>query len=107
MIMITPVPMTCGMTIGLLPGPNRKRTPRLYGFRVIYRNPDATEEGCLMTWEVLGGREKYQIALERLWTGGVKWHCTCADAIYKGSKNPYHVCKHVRAIQESLPALAA
>ena len=49
----------------LLPGPSRKREPAPYHFRVTYRNPDATEPGCVMTWEVLGGREGYQIALER------------------------------------------
>lgn len=95
------------MILSILPGPDRKRLPNIYQFRITYRNPEAEEPGCIMTWEVSGGREDYQVALERLWTGGIRWHCTCADAIFRGETNPHHVCKHIRAIKESIPALAA
>ena len=30
-----------------LPGPNRKRTPSPYHFRVTYRNPNFGEPGCV------------------------------------------------------------
>ena len=46
-----------------------------------------------MTWEVFGGRASYQVALEREWDGGLRWHCTCADAVYRD-----RVCKHIRGL---------
>jgi hypothetical protein len=51
-----------------------------------------------MLWDVLGGREVYQVALERLPGGGMRWHCTCADAVYRGDGQ--HQCKHVKGLVE-------
>jgi hypothetical protein len=81
-----------------LPGPTRKRTPSAYCFRLTYRNPQPAEVGCALLWDVFGGRQTYQIALEREPNGSFRWHCTCADAIYRGEDQP-HVCKHVRGLQ--------
>jgi hypothetical protein len=39
-----------------LPGPTRKRTPSQYGFRLTYRSPDPSAEGCVLLWDVYGGR---------------------------------------------------
>jgi hypothetical protein len=49
-------------------------------------------------WEVMGGRDIYQVALERLPGGRLRWHCTCADAIFRCDNGP-HVCKHIRGLQ--------
>jgi hypothetical protein len=81
-----------------LPGPTRKRTVSPYCYRLTYRNPEPDGEGCALLWEVFGGREVYQIALERQPRGGLRWHCTCPDAVYRGEDAP-HVCKHVRGLQ--------
>jgi hypothetical protein len=81
-----------------LPGPTRKRTPSAYCYRLAYRNPEPAVPGCALLWEVFGGRSTYQIALEREPTGGLRWHCTCADAVYRGESGP-HTCKHVRGLQ--------
>src|SRR5205807_542406 len=95
-----------------LPGPDRKRTPSDYCYRLAYRNPRPDEPGCALLWEVVGGRLEYQIALERQPSGALRWHCTCADAVYRGEDAP-HVCKHVRGLLGlglaglSLPALLA
>ena len=80
-----------------MPGPDRKRTIRPYLFHVSYCNPDPLEVGCAMTWEVVGGRLSYQIALERAEDGELRWHCTCADAIYRAENEGRH-CKHVKAL---------
>lgn len=85
--------------IASLPGPTRKRTPSDYRFRLTYRNPTPDESGCALLWEVVGGRLEYQIALERQPSGALRWHCTCADAVYRGEDAP-HVCKHVRGLLE-------
>ena len=45
--------------------PTRKRTPSPYCYRLTYQNPNESAEGCVLSWDVLGGREVYQIALER------------------------------------------
>lgn len=81
-----------------LPGPSRKRQPSPYCYRLTHRNPVAAEPGCVLLWEVYGGRETYQIVLEREQSGRLRWHCTCADAVYRGEDAP-HVCKHVRGLQ--------
>lgn len=81
-----------------LPGPDRKRTAAPYHFRVTYRNPDMGEPGCVMTWEVTGGREAYQVAVERTPGGEHVWHCTCPDAVYRGDDGHAHVCKHVHGL---------
>jgi hypothetical protein len=82
----------------LLPGPTRKRTWSPYRYRLTYRNPQREAIGCALLWEVLGGRMTYQIVLERSPRGELRWHCTCADAVYRGENAP-HVCKHVRGLQ--------
>jgi hypothetical protein len=82
----------------LLPGPTRKREPSAYCYRLTYRNPLPGEPGCALLWEVSGGRLTYQIALEREETGRLRWHCTCADAVYRGETVENHRCKHVRGL---------
>src|SRR4051812_38600298 len=82
----------------LLPGPTRKRTRSPYCYRLTYRNPHPGAAGCALMWEVAGGRTAYQIVLERGGRGELRWHCTCADAVYRGENAP-HVCKHVRGLQ--------
>ena len=82
-----------------LPGPTRKRTQSPYAFRLTYRNADPRGRGCALVWEVEGGRMIYQIALEREEGGGLRWHCTCADAVYRGEDFPDYQCKHVRALR--------
>ena len=82
-----------------LPGPTRKRTRSPYCFRLTYRNGNPREPGCALVWEVQGGRLTYQIAVERETNGSLRWHCTCADAVYRGEDFPDYQCKHVRALQ--------
>jgi hypothetical protein len=89
---------TTGVVFASLPGPTRKREPGPYCYRLSYRNPHPHEPGCVLLWDVYGGRQEYQIALERETTGKLRWHCTCADAVYRGEDAP-HICKHVRALQ--------
>ena len=81
----------------LLPGPDRKRLTRPYGYRLTYRNPDADAAGCVMLWEVSGGRLDYQIALERDEAGRLRLHCSCADAIFR-CESEGRSCKHVRGL---------
>jgi hypothetical protein len=83
------------LTVVTLPGPTRRRSEAPYCFRLTYRNPDRAAEGCALLWEVDGGRLPYQIALEREAGGRLRWHCTCADAVYRGEDVPDHRCKHV------------
>jgi hypothetical protein len=97
--------------VTVLPGPDRKRTASPYSYRLTYRNPDSQADGCVMVWEVQGGRAAYQIAVERHGADRLRVHCTCADAIYRG-ENEGHVCKHVtgflrvgRRLQEQAEAL--
>ena len=99
------MPSPHGMVMKILPGPDRKRTPCMYCYRITYRNPDQHEPGCVMTWEVVGGRGCYQVALERLDDEHIKWHCTCADAVYR-AEVPNHTCKHVNGLLECLPLAA-
>jgi hypothetical protein len=91
-----------GMLMRILPGADRKRSPGLYCYRVTYRNSQTQDPGCVMTWEVTGGRNAYQIALERVSPGRMKWHCTCADAVYRTEFDPNHRCKHVSGLLECL-----
>jgi hypothetical protein len=77
-----------------LPGPDRKRTPRNYHYRLIYRNPLAAATGCVMLWEVTGGRLPYQIAWERTAAGKSLLHCTCADAVFR-REHEARYCKHI------------
>jgi hypothetical protein len=83
----------------ILPGPSRKRTPHRYGYRLTYRNPEEGAVGCAMTWEVFGGRQSYQVALERNDAGDLHCHCTCADAVYR-AENDGRFCKHVQGLLE-------
>jgi hypothetical protein len=82
-----------------LPGPTRKRTQCPYCFRLTYRSPDSAAEGCALLWEVYGGRLTYQIAVERDAGGGLTWHCTCADHVYRHEDAAGFQCKHVRALR--------
>ncbi len=90
----------------ILPGPDRKRSPGLYHYRVAYRSTNPEEPGCIGMWEVLGGRMPYQVSLERDDAGRHFWHCTCADAVYKAEEQG-RVCKHVRGLLEFGLALPA
>jgi hypothetical protein len=85
------------VTFATLPGPSRKRTPSPYCYRLLFSNSDPEVEGCALLWQVLGGREEYQVALERKGSGELRWHCSCADAIFRGENQP-HTCKHVRGL---------
>ena len=97
---MTPIPTfhTANLVVAALPGPTRQRTRSPYLYRLTYRSPEPAVPGCALLWDVLGGRSRYQIALERETTGGLRWHCTCADAVYRGETRA-HSCKHVRGIQ--------
>src|SRR5882762_4789278 len=83
----------------LLPGPDRKRTPKVYSFRLSYRNPSDKAAGCVMTWDVFGGRMPYQIAVERRDDQHLKIHCTCADAVFPREEEG-RLCKHVQGFLE-------
>ena len=85
-----------------LPGPTRKRLPAEYRFLITHRGPVQQDSGCVMTWQVKGGRMDYQISLEKT-ASAWRWHCTCADAVYRGDGNPQHQCKHVQALRDTLP----
>ncbi len=98
-MILTPKPSFTLITI-YLPGPDRKRAPAPYHFRITYRNPDPSDPGCLMTWDVLGGRETYQASLERTPGGDHVWHCSCPDAVYRGEGLQIHQCKHIRGLLE-------
>jgi hypothetical protein len=90
--------LASGVVFASLPGPTRKRERSPYFYRLTYHNPQPREPGCVLLWDVHGGRQAYQIALEREATGTLRWHCTCADAVYRGEDAP-HVCKHVRGLR--------
>jgi hypothetical protein len=83
----------------LLPGPDRKRVVHRYGYRLTYRNHDAEAAGCVLLWEVRGGRQPYQVALERDEQGVLRLHCSCADAIYR-CESEGRLCKHARGLLE-------
>lgn len=81
----------------LLPGPSRDRARAVYSYRLTYRNPVEDGTGCVMIWEVSGGRLPYQLALERDEAGNLRLHCTCADAIFR-AENEGRFCKHVHGL---------
>jgi hypothetical protein len=83
----------------LLPGPDRKRTQSPYWYRLTYRDAALRGAGCVMAWEVSGGRSTYQVALERDDRGSLHLHCTCADAVYR-AEDEGRFCKHVRGLLE-------
>jgi hypothetical protein len=80
----------------LLPGPDRQREECTYCYRLTYRGSEAGP-GCVMLWEVLGGRQGYQIAVEREERGSLRLHCTCADAVYRAEEEG-RPCKHIRGL---------
>lgn len=86
------------VVITSLPGPTRKRIASPYCYRLTYQNDDPAATGCALLWDVMGGRDIYQVALERQANGQLRWHCTCADAVYRG-ENRREGCKHVRGLQ--------
>ncbi len=95
--------------VTLLPGPARDRTQAAYCYRLTYRNPAHEAAGCVMIWEVTGGRLAYQVALERDEAGNLRLHCTCADAVFR-AENEGRPCKHVEGLLQLgrpryLPAL--
>ena len=89
--------LTASTFFAPVPGPDRKRSIRPYQYRVIYRNPDPSEPGCVLSCEVFGGRMSYKVDLERRESGSLRWHCTCADAVYRG-ENLGRPCKHIKAL---------
>jgi hypothetical protein len=84
-----------------LPGPNRAKLPAAYDYQRIWHNPDRKVVGCLDVWEVHGGREIYQIALEQLPGGFRRWTCTCPSAVYR-SEPLGRACKHVLGLMPSM-----
>jgi hypothetical protein len=90
-------PDTPAVLFALLPGPDRKRLARPYGYRLTYRNPEVDAAGCVMLWEVSGGRSHYQIALERDEGGSLRVHCSCADAVFR-CESEGRFCKHVHGL---------
>jgi hypothetical protein len=97
-------PRFAGM-FATIPGPDRKRTPTDYRYQLTYRDAAPHGPGCLMVWDVSGGRLPYQVAVERTDGGQLQWHCSCADAVYRG-EDVRHTCKHVRGLVESLELVA-
>jgi hypothetical protein len=79
----------------LLPGPGRKRGQSSYVYRLLYRNPNPAQVGCVMTWEVQGGRLTYQVAVEREKGGRLRCHCTCADSVFRAEPEGRY-CKHIK-----------
>lgn len=91
--------------IAMLPGPSRKRSETLYQYRLVYRTLQHDTQGCLLLWHVDGGRQSYQVALERDHQGGLLWHCTCADHVYRCETIAHHACKHIRGLRDFVPAM--
>jgi hypothetical protein len=83
-----------------LPGPDRKRSEIEYCYHLTYRNPDPDAVGCVLTWEVHGGRLPYQIAVERADGGNLRLHCTCADAVFRAEQEG-RFCKHVHGFLQT------
>jgi hypothetical protein len=83
--------------VTLLRSPGRKRTTTLYHYRVIHQNPDPHAAGCVILWEVSGGRSVYQLALERTEAGVLRVQCTCADAVFR-AEDQGRFCKHVQGL---------
>jgi hypothetical protein len=92
--------------VARLPGPGRKRATVDYRYHLTYRNPDPTAVGCVLTWEVHGGRTAYQLAVEREESGKLRLHCTCADSVFRGELEG-RFCKHIRGFLESGRALSS
>src|SRR5262245_32636386 len=86
------------LVVTTLPGPTRKRKPSPYCYRLTYRNPEPAVPGCRLLWAVRRGRATYPVALARETPGDLQWHCTCADAVYRGEAERHHQCKHIRGL---------
>jgi hypothetical protein len=86
-----------GTMVTLLPGSGRTRAAAPYSYRVTYRNPHPDEPGCVLLWEVTGGRTAYQIALERDEQRNLRLHCTCADAVFR-AEDEGRFCKHIHGL---------
>ncbi len=80
-----------------LPGPDRKGAACPYSYQLTYRNPRAEASGCQRIWEVRGGRMLYQIVLEQVAAGRLRFHCSCADAIFR-AETEGRFCKHIRGL---------
>jgi hypothetical protein len=89
----------CEMKLSL-PGPDRLRTPKDYYFRLRYRSPCEHAVGCVMTWDIVGGRMPYQIAVERRMDDRLKLHCTCADSVFRREEEG-RLCKHAQGFLEA------
>jgi hypothetical protein len=98
--MAAETPNSLAVLYTLLPGPDRKRLRSPYSYRLVYRNPDTAGPGCVMYWEVSGGRMLYQIALERDEAGNLRMHCSCADAIFRAEEEG-RFCKHVHGLLQA------
>jgi hypothetical protein len=83
-----------------LPGPDRKRSEIEYSFHLTYRNADPEAVGCVLTWDVRGGRLPYQIAVERAEAGQLRLHCTCTDAVFRAELEG-RFCKHIRGFLDN------
>jgi predicted nucleic acid-binding Zn finger protein len=59
------------------------------------------------TWEVLGGREGYQISLERTPDHDLVWHCTCPDAVYHADHRHACGCKHVQGLMQAFETIGS
>ncbi len=94
-------PQDClsGDVLALLPGPDRRRSLTTYRYRLTYRSSERQAPGCVMLWEVTGGRLPYQIALERTREGDLQLHCSCADAVYRAEVEG-RFCKHLNGLVE-------
>jgi hypothetical protein len=90
-------PLAAAVVFASLPGPTRKREPSPYCYRLTHHLPEPAGTGCVLLWDVMGGRDIYQVSLERQESGALRYHCTCPDAVYRGETGP-HVCKHVRGV---------
>lgn len=80
--------------VSLLPGSDKKKPAKPYSYLLTFRNPDTKADGCLMLCEVQGGRDRYQVAIERDRRGKLQLHCTCPDAVYR-AESEGRFCKHV------------
>ena len=78
----------------VLPGPGKRRAQQSYIYCLKYLNTTPELVGCVMTWDVHGGRLTYQIAVERTPKGELCCHCTCADAVFRAELEG-RSCKHV------------
>ena len=88
---------TPAVLLTVLPGPDRKRAASAYSYRLLHRRVEPEASGCLMIWEVTGGRLTYQIALEQADDGRLHLHCTCADFVFRAEPEG-RFCKHLRGL---------